>query len=142
MTPEDEEEPVFSPDGRWRAYATNRSGRSEIYLPPGRIQRGRADPDLHRWRAASILADNSDEIVYVVGYQTMMAARIQLTSPKAPVPETPVELFRVRFVNDNSRPFTLSPDGQRFVVLQDLDAAPATAVVVQHWFDGVAEKLR
>ena len=33
-TPFDETEPAFSPDGRWIAYASNESGRYEVYVRP------------------------------------------------------------------------------------------------------------
>jgi len=33
-TPFDEREPAFSPDGRWMAYSSNESGRSEVYVRP------------------------------------------------------------------------------------------------------------
>src|SRR5207249_2717436 len=33
-TPATETNPMFSPDGRWIAYQSNESGRSEIYVRP------------------------------------------------------------------------------------------------------------
>ena len=33
-TPFDEQEPAFSPDGRWIAYTSNESGRNEVYVRP------------------------------------------------------------------------------------------------------------
>jgi Tol biopolymer transport system component len=33
-TPFDEQEPAFSPDGRWIAYRSNESGRNEVYVRP------------------------------------------------------------------------------------------------------------
>ena len=32
--PFDETHPAFSPDGRWLAYASDESGRLEVYVPP------------------------------------------------------------------------------------------------------------
>ena len=32
--PFDETQPAFSPDGRWLAYASNESGRFEVYVRP------------------------------------------------------------------------------------------------------------
>jgi dipeptidyl aminopeptidase/acylaminoacyl peptidase len=36
-TPFDEQEPAFSPDGRWIAYTSNESGRTEVYVRPFRV---------------------------------------------------------------------------------------------------------
>ena len=33
-TPFNEQEPAFSPDGRWIAYTSNESGRNEVYVRP------------------------------------------------------------------------------------------------------------
>ena len=76
-TPFEERDGQFSPDGKWVAYQSNESGRSEIYVQPfpgpGRklqiSSSGGAQP---RWNK------NSKEIFYVSLDSKMMAAPVKL----------------------------------------------------------------
>ena len=78
-TPFDERDGQFSPDGKWVAYGSNESGRSEIYVlpfpgPGGKFQistKGGAQP---RWNK------NGKEIFYVSLNTKMMAAPVKLSS--------------------------------------------------------------
>ena len=88
-----ERQGTLSPDGRWIAYASNESGRSEIYMEPvpgpgGRWQISTNGGEQPRW------VRNGREIVYRNGTKMMSAAvQIQPTFVAA----KPVELFDRRF---------------------------------------------
>src|SRR5260370_33207847 len=45
----DEQEPAFSPDGRWIAYTSNESGRNEVYVRPFPI---RAPSGSGKWQSS------------------------------------------------------------------------------------------
>ena len=114
----DETAPRISPDGRWVAYTSDASGRAEVYLDsymkPGRgritISIGgglhpvwRADgKELYYWRNGELVA-------------VRMAASID---GAAPVPGAQSVLFRTQYEAGINTMYDVSPDGQRFVIVQ------------------------
>ena len=75
-----EEDPALSPDGRWLAYTSNRSGRSEVYVQPF------PDVDSGRWQIsvdggrAPRWAPGGSELYYVDAAYDMVAAEVDTTS--------------------------------------------------------------
>jgi serine/threonine-protein kinase len=132
-TPYKEVSAGFSPDGRWLTYASDETGRFEIYAqafpgPGGRSQisaNGGVEP---------VWARNGRELFYREG-DKMMSVPIPSGSR---VPEgTPKVLFQGRFMASTSvdRWYDVTADGQRFLMLKPQDSARsvATLTVVQGW---------
>jgi serine/threonine-protein kinase len=131
----------FSPDGRWVAYASNESGRSQIYVQPfpgpgPKVQistEGGFDPV---WRRSG------GEIYYRRG-NTLMAATA-ITSPDLRV-SAPKLLWEGNYSEGSgsscgmpgvtSSNYDVSQDGQRFLVIRDDDTAVTgkQIVVVLNW---------
>jgi Tol biopolymer transport system component len=109
-----EANPAFSPDGKWIAYDSDESGRSEVYVSaytsPGRVQK--VSTGGGRWPRWS---RDGKELFYVSG-QTMVAVSIE-TGPALRV-GTPRTLFGGNFIWARQRPFDVSPDGRRFVMIR------------------------
>ena len=117
---------VFSPDGRWVAYASNESGRTEVYVaafpgPGGKRQISTTGGSAPRWRR------DGKEIFYLDLNNTMMAAAVNgqgaafdVTSVKA--------LFEARAVGES--PYDVSADGQRFLIVRAADDASAAGITV------------
>ena len=117
-TDADETAPRASPDGRWVAYTSDVSGRAEVYLDsyahPGRgrttISIGggvhpvwRADGrELYYWRDGALVA-------------VRMAAPV---GDAAPVSGEQTVLFRAAYPGGINPMYDVSPDGQRFVIVQ------------------------
>ena len=125
-----ERQGTLSPDGRWIAYASNESGRSEIYVEPvpgpgGRWQISTNGGEQPRW------VRNGREIVYRNGTKMMGAAvQIQPTFVAA----KPVELFDRRFDRGGSvAGYDVTPDGQTFVMTRSEQANPTEIRVVVGW---------
>ncbi len=107
----------FSPDGQWVAYASNVSGRLEIYVRPfeGDGQpvavstAGGAHPF---WRR------DGNELFFLEPGDAMMAVTLT-RSGASMTPGKPQRLFRIP-LNDITRhsyaPYGISPDGQRFLL--------------------------
>ena len=102
---------VFSPDGRWIAYQSNKSGRPEIYLQPfpgpgAEVQVSTTGGSLARWRR------DGKEIFYIGPDDRLMAVSIR-PAPTGSTPElaTPVTLFQA-----NTDNYSVAPDGQRFLL--------------------------
>ena len=133
--------PKFSPDGRWLAYSSNESGRSEIYAmaypgPGPKIQvstDGGTDPV---WRH-----DNS-ELFYRNG-DLMMA--VGITSGRTLTVSTPVVLWKGRYLagvgsscgmtGPTSANYDVSADGRRFLMIEETgpDVECRVLHVVSNW---------
>ena len=118
----------FSPDDRWIAYRSNASGRSEVYVRPFPVRPGefaisRDGGGAPRWRG------DAKEIFFLSLDGTMMAAQIDTT--KGFAAGIPQKLFATPFGPGGNPPYSVSNDGQRF--LMPIPAPPAQIVVLVNW---------
>ncbi len=135
QTPFNEGEARFSPDGRWVVYASDQSGRFEIWVrpfghsaPPLRVSSdGGHEP---RW------SRDGKELFFQSGTR-MMTASIESSGPlRAASPRVLFDGGFVPYEVDLRRTYDVAPDG-RFVVIQRLQApARQSLVVVMRALDG------
>jgi Tol biopolymer transport system component len=130
--------PQLSPDGRWMAYASEESGRREIYVqaypgPGGRWQISGDGGNEPLWSASG------HELFYRSG-DRMMAVDIS-TEPEF-LARKPRQLFKGSYVTTGGgyvrANYDVSPDGQRFLTLKPVEhkSAPLTQInVVLNWSD-------
>jgi len=123
----------FSPDGRWLAYASDESGRYEIYVqafpgPGGKWQVSTGGGSLPVWRP------DGKELFYL-GSDNLMAVPVETAGGFRH--DTPVALFKAD-INDtqDGASYDVSPDGKRFLVLSKTQKAAgenASVTLVQEW---------
>jgi serine/threonine protein kinase len=141
-TPFNEADPRFSPDGRWIAYMSDESGRSEIYVQPYPGPGG-------KWQISTnsgtepVWNRNGRELFYRNGNK-MMAVEITtqpsfaLGNPRV-LFEGPYALATVPISN-----YDVSPDGRRFLMVKPTEqaqAAPTQINVVLNWFEELKQKV-
>jgi serine/threonine-protein kinase len=131
---------AVSPDGRFLAYISNESGRLEIYVRPFPGPRG------GKWKISTeggvqpVWARSGREIFYRNG-DKMMAAAIE-TEPEFRAGK-PTLLFEGKF----HRPefafpqYDVALDGQRFVMIQDVESAPTQIHIFQNWFSELKKRV-
>jgi hypothetical protein len=130
-TPFDEDNPAFSPDGKWLAYQSNQSGSWEVYV--------QAYPSSgRRWSISNgggtdpMWVSGGRELAYRNG-QSVMSVSIQ-TSPEFRAGD-PAKLFET--------PDTLLdvlPDG-RFLMIRVTPPPPVTSLnLIVNWFDELRRK--
>jgi serine/threonine-protein kinase len=132
---------VFSPDGRWLAYMSDESGRSEVFVRPFAgpgVPRqvstvgGQIPTWSRRRNELFYLAPDSHLMVvsYIVDGNTFRADPPQKWS-EHPIVERP-----------STRPFDLHPDGDRVVVSGDLANTPNVhkVVLVPNFFNEVRRR--
>jgi Tol biopolymer transport system component len=112
--------PQFSPDGKWIAYQSDKTGRSEIYLrpfpDPGEDLRASIDGGAQaRWNP------NGQELFYIGPDDRLMAVRLRFsTNGKAVEPGTALGLFATRVGSTATlvyrQQYMVFADGQSFVM--------------------------
>jgi dipeptidyl aminopeptidase/acylaminoacyl peptidase len=126
-----EDQAMFSPDGRWIAYVSNESGRNEVYVRPfpgsgGITQISTTGGLLPVW------AQDSHELFYRDG-DKMMVATIDTK------PEFAAGKPRLLFESPSIIPdrYGITPDGRHFVMIEEGEyATPPTQLnIVLNWFE-------
>ncbi|MEY2854972.1 MAG: hypothetical protein RL030_2104 [Pseudomonadota bacterium] len=137
----------FSPDRRWVAFASNESGRSEIFVrpfhPPGPAGDAGSNTDATQWMVSTAggvtpqWSPDGKELYFLSPAGEMMAAPISVVV-SAIVPGTPVKLFDAHIWgggldNQTGRQYDIAPDG-RFLINRVLDSdGPTSITLIQNW---------
>jgi len=101
--------PAFSPDSKWLAYESNRSGRNEVYIAPfpgggAEYQVSTSGGERPAWRR------DGKQIYYREGLR-MMA--VEVNAKARPIEfGSPKELFELAAANLNGRYYDAGPDGR------------------------------
>ena len=132
-----EYEPIFSPDGRWIVYMSDKDGGGEgLYVrpfPAGDREWKLAGEDSARpqWRA------DSKELFYISRGNLMSIA---IDPNRIPAFGAPVKLFDAPISPGRFGGSAVSADGQRFLMIEQQDAASTVAAVpltvVTNWREG------
>jgi eukaryotic-like serine/threonine-protein kinase len=130
-----ERQPRFSPDGHWIAYASDESGRSEIYVRPFPGPGG-------KWQVSTeggswpVWARDSRELFYLNGNKITSVSITTRPSFGASTPRFLTDaspLLPARFAN---AAYDVSSDGQRFLLIRAKEQnAPGEVRVVLNWSD-------
>jgi len=123
--------PVFSPDGRWLAYESSESGRSEVHVKPYDGAGGSRQISIDGGENP-VWAPDGREVYYPNG-EKMMAVTIS-TEPTFSAGR-PRELFEGAYAYGLVfRWYDLSPDGRKFVMIENAEESPVTQIhVVHNW---------
>ena len=139
-TPFHEANPAFSPDGKWLAFTSSESGRSEVYIQafqatgaPSMVGErylvSRAGALALRWRR------DGRELFYLGFDGRVQAVPVKLSPKPEFGPATP--LFAIsteaRAAIHSTLGFDVSADGRRFVIPVVTSAEGPSIVVVQNW---------
>jgi Tol biopolymer transport system component len=123
----------LSPDGHWVAYASNESGRYEIYVqsfptPGAKAQLSGSGGNQPRW------ARDGKEIFYVAADRKLTAVAIRTDTAVHPGSATP--LFETRLADPapyGLPQYEVAPDGKRFLLVAAKDTAAVPMTVVLNW---------
>jgi eukaryotic-like serine/threonine-protein kinase len=133
-----ESAPSYSPDGRWIAYSSNESGRSEIFVRPYPGPGG-------KWQISTeggtepVWNPKGRELFYRVG-QKMMA--VDYTEQPTFSAGKPKMLFQGPYTPTprSASDYDVSSDGQRFLMLKAAEQAPGEISVVLNWTAELKQK--
>jgi Tol biopolymer transport system component len=136
QTKANERQGSFSPDGKFLAYASDESGRSEVYVESvsgsgARWQISANGGEQPRW------SHKGDEIFYRNGTK-MMSVAVQ-TAPFSAA--KPVELFDGNYDRGGAVPgYDVAPDGQHFLMTMPEHPNPTEIRVVVGWPEELKQK--
>ena len=131
-----EHEPTFSPDGRWIAYVSDETGRDELFV--------RSFPDSGaKWSVSSgagtepLWSPDGKKLYYRTAEELMVVTvetrpTFSVSRPRA-VLEDSFERWRGQ---PGFRNYDISPDGERFLVLESGEQTQYDIIhVVLNWFE-------
>ena len=139
-TPFTEAQGQFSPDGKWIAYVSNESGRTELYVRPftPRVETG------GKWMVSNAGAyqphwnRSGKELLYLNPTNKVMSVEVDGSgaSFKAGIPKPLFDLpiYPAAGFTTMTPYWDLSPDGQRILAInQPVISGPAPVTVVTNW---------
>jgi Tol biopolymer transport system component len=127
--------PQFSPDGKWVAYQSDKTGRFEIYLRP--FPRPGPDARVSIDGGTQVRWDpHGKELFFIAADGQFMSVPVRFPSQDDVEPGRPVALFATSIGNPaaNRHAYAVAPDGQSFVVNSALRGPTAPPIsVILNW---------
>lgn len=133
-------EPALSPGGRWLAYASNESGRFQVYVRPFPASRSpRVQVSIDGGTEPVWSRDGTE--LFFRGPMDYVAAAVTTTPTFSVVGRT--SMFPVdRFMSGYGHPmYDVSPDGKRFFMLLVSGVKPSPLILVKNWMNEVEGRL-
>jgi Tol biopolymer transport system component/DNA-binding winged helix-turn-helix (wHTH) protein len=137
QTKAEEREAEFSPNGKWIAYQSTVSGRSEIYIQPFPADANSILLPVSTSGGAQPRWGGNNELFYIALDGQLMSVPIHYSQDGHEIrPETPVSLFATRVggaVHSNDRQqYVVSSDGKRFL-MNTLTEVSSPISVILNW---------
>ena len=147
VTPFDEEAIALSPDGKWIAYQSDETGKTEVFIRSFPNTDAVKRPVSNGGGAAPLWSRNGRELFYLSAGKDMMSARVSggdsltISSP-AVLFHVPDDLLAVEYLFYT--PWDVAADG-RFImarVRHSGDHAASVVVVAENWLTELKARLK
>jgi eukaryotic-like serine/threonine-protein kinase len=140
QTPFREGAPTFSHDGRWIAYASEQSGRSEIYMRPfpGPGEEWTISPD---GGTEPLWAKTAGQLFYLHGNEMMV---VDINTGPPVTASRPRRLFEKPYTRSSGfwPNYDVAGDGQRFLMVKGkAEEAPPHINVVLNWQEELKQRV-
>jgi serine/threonine-protein kinase len=140
-----EHSPAFSPDNRWIAYVSDETGIEQVYVRsfvnPGAMKSVSIDGGTE-----PLFNSNGREIFYRNG-DTLMSRGVDMTGNSVTFTGSPKNLFKIQSwyshdLGPIGRNYTVTRDGQRFLVIQSPDGSSVHMIkVATNWFEELKAQM-
>jgi serine/threonine-protein kinase len=139
-----ERSPSLSPDGKWLAYASDETGRFEVFVRPF------PDAQSAKWQVSTAggtsphWSAQGNELFYLDAANVMQAAHLT-TMPTFAI-QSKERLFSASgyFVSPWSQAYDVTPDGQRFLMLRvgsAMGMESASLVLVENFLTDLQQRM-
>ena len=142
ISPNFENYPKFSPDGKWLAYVSDELGPRGVYVSPYPKADVKYLVSEEEGGVEAVWSPFGNELFYRSGNR-MMAVSVE-TEPtfRAGRPEV---LFEGKYVTTRISPgnpyYDISRDGQRFLMIKAVEGNTSKIHVVLNWFEELKERV-
>jgi hypothetical protein len=137
----DEQFPELSPGGRWLAYVSNESGRTEVYVRPF------PDVEAGRWQVSTsggtspLWAHDGGELFYVSGSGDLVAVEVGgATTFQVGAARVLFPLEAYRF-SSGSPTYAVTPDDQHFIMMRASSTEVEELIVVENFAEELKERV-
>jgi serine/threonine-protein kinase len=144
VSPYSETRPALSPDGQWLAYASDETGRDEIYVRPF------PSTASAKWQLSTnggtepVWARSGRELFYKNAHNQLVLAAV-LPGEAFTVGEQRVLFSAAEYLADRwAQTYDVAPDGSRFVMIRQSSATGAEEelIVVENFFEELKAKVK
>jgi serine/threonine protein kinase len=137
-TPYDESTPALSPDGKWIAYTSNKTGQYEIYISPYPGP-GSGERISTQGGDQAVWAPDGRELFYREGNK-LVGVSIE-TQPSLKI-GVPALLFERPYLFDSrNTQYDIYPDGNRFLMIKSEESTGNKIYIVVNWFEMLKDQV-
>ena len=135
----------ISPDGKWLLYQSTESGRAEIHVRPFPNVNGGHWQISNSGGTKPVWARSGRELFYLDANNLLTVVPVETSA--AFTFGKPVNVLKTMYYSQpNGRPFDVSPDGKRFLMIKDAPvsaraAGRPTVTVVLNWFEELKARV-
>jgi serine/threonine-protein kinase len=139
-----ERSPALSPDGKWLAYASDETGKFEVFVRPfpdvgsGKWQVSNAGGTSPQW------SRKGDELFFLDGTNDMQAMRVSTKPTFGVLAKQRLFSANAYFASPWAQAYDVTPDGKRFLMLRvgsSSTASSGSLVLVQNFLPELQRKV-
>ena len=134
----------LSPDGRWLAYVSNRTGSNEVFVRPFPDAGASLQQVSANGGTEPVWAHSGRELFYVNGANELVAVQVSTNPGFAPGQQEVLFSAAGYMRGTTHRMYDVSPDDRRFVMLRtggNEGAASGEVILVTNWFEELRQRM-
>ena len=138
--------PAFSPNGRWLAYTSDRTGQREVYVEPFPVDSTRRVRVSRAGGRSPLWAHSGTELFFVDAGEGLVAAEVEADSVFRVLRRETLFLASNYLLFSGVNLHDIGPDDERFLMLRRVEAGSDSSgdtrfILVENWFTELRERV-